>query len=782
MIGQTVGHYRLQEQLGAGGMGEVYRAHDTRLQRDVALKVLPTGQSGDPTARKRFRQEALALSRFNHPNIATIHDYDTDNGTDFLVMELVRGTPLSHRVASGPLSEREVIAVGVQIAEGLAAAHSHGVLHRDLKPANLAITPDGRVKILDFGLALLLRTTESTPTLLHADRTAGTLAYMSPEQINGTKVDERSDIYSGGAVLYELATGKRPFDASSPGPLIHAILNEAPPPPSTTNNTNSRELDRIILKALDKDPALRYQSANELLVDLKRLTGSPAAIPSRTGEKTSRRILIGAVVAASIAIVAAIALVNRSGATAPRPQHSIAVLRFENASGNPDDDPVAFAVSLDILQHLFKSSALGVTNASSSFAVKPGTPAAEAARRLSVDKVVNGTVQRNGDRLLVEVWLLDGETGQQEWSESYDRPSTDLSLTVTIARAIFDRLGVKLTTLEKQRLVVDAPDERRVQARDLHLQGRYYQSVRPPQPAKSREMFEKAIAVDPTYAPPYSMLAMNFVSQGMFTQTTPPMQFYPKAKELALKTLQLEQNDPQHMSIAHTVLAMTKLHHEWDWDGAEREFKRAIELNPSTGSGHHWYAHLLLTLDRIEESVTESERASELDPFNVMLASCVGWHCLYARRFEQAVARSQQAVEMDPSQFAAHYYLGRAFNQQKRLPEAIASFQQAVELSKGAPPVLAALGYAYASAGQKREAEEVLDTLTKRSRDRYIPAYDFAVVHAGLGDTENVFEWLEKAYLERSSWLVHVKWDERFAAYRSDPRFAHLLRRIGVPV
>lgn len=357
-----------------------------------------------------------------------------------------------------------------------------------------------------------------------------------------------------------------------------------------------------------------------------------------------------------------------------------------------------------------------------------------------------------------------------------------MSLPVTIARAIFDRLDVKLTPLEKQRLVPSTPNERRVQAHDLHLKGRYYQSVRPPQGAKAKQSFEKSLAVDPTYAPPYAMLAMQQVSQGMFSQTTPPMQFYPKAKELALKTLQLEQNDPQHMSIAHTVLAMTKLHHEWDWAGAEREFKAAIELNPSTGAGHHWYAHLLLTLDRVEESVAQSERAAELDPFNVMLASCVGWHCLYARQFDQAVIRSQRAVEMDPSQFAAHYYLGRAYHQQGRLPEAIASFQQAAELAKGAPPVLAALGYAFATAGQKREAEEVLAALTKRSADRYIPAYDFAVVHAGLGDREQVFQWLEKAYLERSSWLVHVKWDERFAAYRSDPRFAHLLRRIGVPV
>src|SRR5436309_7898112 len=260
MIGQTLGHYRVDEHLGAGGMGEVYKARDTRLERDVALKVLPQAKSGEPIARRRFRQEALALSRFNHPNIATIHDYDSADGTDFLVMELVGGTP-----PAGPLSEQEVLTIGVQIAEGLAAAHGHGVLHRDLKPANLAMTPDGRLKILDFGLALLVRTTESSPTMLHEDGTAGTLAYMAPEQINGGDVDERADIYSAGAVLYELATGRRPFNDPVAGRLIHAILIEQPAAPSAINPAISPALDGIILKALDKDPKRRYQSANALL-------------------------------------------------------------------------------------------------------------------------------------------------------------------------------------------------------------------------------------------------------------------------------------------------------------------------------------------------------------------------------------------------------------------------------------------------------------------------------------------------------------------------------------
>ena len=787
MISRTLGHYRVEEQLGAGGMGEVYRAHDTRLQRDVALKVLPPAKSGDPTARKRFRQEALALSRFNHPNIATIHDYDSVDGVDFLVMELVGGAPLTRRIASGPLSEHEVLTIGTQIAEGLAAAHAHGVLHRDLKPANLALTPDGRVKILDFGLASLVRSTASSPTMLREEGTAGTLAYMAPEQIDGAESDERADIYATGAVLYELAAGRKPFDAPTAGRLIQAILNETPQPPSGINPAISPALDALILKALSKDPKLRQQSATELLADLKRLPDSSSTVTDRVQPRIVRNSRVPLAIAAAVAIIAtmliAVVLLQRRAVPfGGQPQDSIAVLKFENVSGTPEDDVLANATSTEIILELMKCSTVRIANSSSSFLVKRGTAASEAARQLRVGKIVDGSVQRKGARTLVAVRLLDGETGQQIWSHSYERPANDLSIPVTIARTIFDRLGVRLTSAERGRLVPDAPQERRVKAREAYLKARYLWGSRPPQLAKAKEMLEEAITVDPTYAPAYVVLGQWYVMQGMFAQKIPPMQFYPKAKELAMKALQIEQNDITAVAAAHGVLAMTKLHHEWDWPGAEQEFKKAIELNPSSAVSHHWYAHLLLTLDRVDESLVESEKAAELDPLNVMWASCVGWHCLYAQRIDRAVAQSLQAVEMDPSQFSAHYYLGRAYQQQGRLPEAIASLEQAVELSNGAPPPLSALAYAYASAGRKREAEEILAKLTARSAERYIPAYDFAVVYAGLGDADKVFEWLDKAYLERSSWLVHVKWDERFARYRSDPRFTHLLRRIGVPV
>ncbi|PYQ47938.1 MAG: hypothetical protein DMF59_17485, partial [Acidobacteria bacterium] len=353
-------------QLGAGGMGEVYKAHDTRLDRDVALKILPAAKSADPTSRKRFRQEAFALSRFNHPHIATIHDYNSVDGIDFLVMELVNGV-----APVGPLSEKEVFATGAQIAEGLAAAHTHGVLHRDLKPANLAITPDGRLKILDFGLALLVRTTESSPTMLHDQGTAGTLAYMAPEQINGAVVDERADIYSAGAVLYELATGRRPFDDPVPGRLIHDILIEQPPAPSAINPAISPALDGIILKALDKDPKRRYQSANALLDALKQ-PSSESSIPVRRHRRSVLPVFITA--AAVVVLAIAIAAIYRGGIMfGGRPPQSIAVLRFENVSGNPDDEFLAHAISNDIILQLMRCSSVRVTNGTSSFLVKRGT-------------------------------------------------------------------------------------------------------------------------------------------------------------------------------------------------------------------------------------------------------------------------------------------------------------------------------------------------------------------------------------------------------------------------
>ncbi|HEY8133640.1 MAG TPA: protein kinase, partial [Thermoanaerobaculia bacterium] len=625
MIGQTLGHYRVDEHLGAGGMGEVYKARDTRLERDVALKVLPPAKSGEPTARRRFRQEALALSRFNHPNIATIHDYDSSHGTDFLVMELVGGTP-----PVGPLSEQEVLTIGVQIAEGLAAAHGHGVLHRDLKPANLAITPDGRLKILDFGLALLVRTTESSPTMLHEHGTAGTLAYMAPEQIDGAESDERADIYAAGAILYELATGRRPFDAPSTARLMHSILNDVPQPASRINPAISSALDALILKALSKDPKQRQQSATELLLDLKRLSSSATdRLPQPLIRKRRQAIPIVAAAAVIAVIATALIVIQRRGMITfgARPQDSIAVLRFENASGNPDDDVLTHAMSTEIILGLMKCSSLHVASGSSSFLVKRGTAIPDVARQLHVRKIVDGSVQRNGEGALVAVRLLDGNTGQEIWSHSYERAPDDLAVPVTIARAIFDHLDVRLTSAERQRLVPEPPQARRVKAHEAYLKARYLWLSRPPQLAKAKEVDEQAIAIDPTYAPPYVLLGQWYVMQGMFSQKIPPMQFYPKAKELAMKALQIDQNDMTAVaSGAHGVLAMTKLHHEWDWNGAEQEFKKAIELNPSSAVAHHWYAHLLLTLDRIDESVVESEKAAELDPLNVTWASCVGWH------------------------------------------------------------------------------------------------------------------------------------------------------------
>jgi len=654
MIGRTLGHYRVDKPLGAGGMGEVYSAHDTRLERDVGLKVLPRSKSEDPSARKRFRQEALTLSRLNHPNIATIHDYDSADGVDFLVMELVRGS-----APAGPLGEKQVVAIGTQIAEGLAAAHAHGVLHRDLKPANLAMTADGRIKILDFGLALLVRTTESSPTILHEQGTAGTLAYMAPEQINGTDIDERADIYATGAVLYELATGRRPFDSPVPGRLILAILTEEPAAPSTINPAISPALDRIILNALDKDPKPRYQSADALLADLREPFG-----PSRLRM------------------------------SAPRPAVFLPLkiaVRFENASGNPEDEAFANPIGSDLIFELMKSASVRVTNGASSWHVKREAPIPDLARELHVDKVVEGSVQRNGTRVLLDVRLYDGESGQQLWSQVFDRAADDLSLVPSVALAIFDQLGVRLTDTERKRLMTAPQEARRVKAREACLQAVYAWQMRPPQLAKAKELLDKAIATDPTYARPYVLLAQYHAMLGMFTQTIPPMQFYPKAKELAFQGIRLDQNDNVALSAAHGVLAMTKLHHEWDWQGSEEEFKKATELNPSSASGHHWYSHLLLALDRVDESLIESEKAAEVDPLNVTWASCVGWHCLYARQYDRAVARSLEAVDMDPSAFSAYYYLGRAYQQKGRLPWAISSLEQGVEVSNGVPPAMSGL-------------------------------------------------------------------------------------------
>lgn len=779
MIGSRLGRYRIEEQLGAGGMGVVYRAYDTRLQRDVALKVLPERSKTDDATRKRFRREALALSRLNHPNIATVHDFDSHDGLDFLVMELIPGvTPAANRAG---LPEQDVLKFGLQLAHGLAAAHSAGVLHRDLKPANLKVTPDGRLKILDFGLAQLQRPissaaeTETAPVDASA---AGTLPYMSPEQIEGGPVDERSDVYGAGAVLYEWLTGRRPFETSSPK-LVHSILNEEPTAPRSVNGAISPGLEQVVLKAIDKNPDRRYQSAKELAVDLGRLLGGSESGRAHALPAPRRHGVRKIAALSAVAIVAVLAVILASlrfrGGFGGSPVEPIVVLPLHNASGDPAQEYMVDGVTRVLTATLVRISALRVTNAVSAWEYKEKpNDLAKMSSELGVRKLVQGSVAPAGDQIRVSLAVVDVASGARLWSQTYAAKRPELRTVLgAAAKDVARAAGVRVSAEDEERLSSDKPVD--PTAQEAHLRGVY--AAMNGNGADARRYFEQAMKADPTFAPPWAAMAGQYVQTGWFAQTIPPMQAYPKAKELALKAIALDDG----MAEPHIALAAIKLHHEWDWEGAEAEFKRAIELAPSSAGAHHIYAHLLLAMGRIDESVHETRLASELDPLNPQFASCVGWHCLYARQYDEAIAQCMKIVRDKRAVALTYYYLGRVYARQGKLDEAVAALQTSVEESGGQNPMLATLGYALARTGKRDEALQVLEKLEERARTRYVSAMDIAVVHAGLNDREKVFEWLERAYLERSTWLVHVAWDDRFTDFQADPRFTALLQRMGLP-
>ena len=780
VAGQTLGHYRILEQIGAGGMGVVFRAHDERLDRDVALKILPSGALADESARKRFRKEALALSRLNHPNIATVFDFDSQSGTDFLVTELVGGACLDVRLLSGPLPEKEVVRLGIQLAEGLAAAHAQGVVHRDLKPGNVRLTAEGRLKILDFGLAKVMRPAEegaATASLSEVQGPAGTLPYMAPEQLLGEAVDARTDLWAAGLLLYEMATGRRPFEAKSSAGLTDEILHAAPAAPRQAQGKLSPRLEEIILKCLEKEPERRYQSAKELAVDLQRLRTPSLAVPVRpAGWARRRRWVLAA--GATAAVLVAVVLGLNPGGTRQRlwgggqpTIRSIAVLPLQNLSGDPKQDYFADGMTEELTTELAQLGQWKVISNTSVQQYKEAHKSLpEIARELNVDGVLEGSVQRSGGHVRVTAQLIRARTDEHLWARSYDRDLKDvLTLESDLAREIAGEVNLKLTGEQRRRLGRERSV--RPEAYEAYLQGLNTLRLR-----QALASFQKATEIDPNYAPAYAAQANTYFWMAYFG-TLSPAEAFPKAKAAAQKALELDDSLPE----AHAALGSVYLHHEWNFAEAEKEYRRALDLNPNDADVHHLYAHFLLAMNRPEDSVTESQRAMELDPVDPTLISCVGWHSLYAGMPDRAIEMSLRALQMDPDDFWAHFYIGWAYEQKGRYKEAVASQKKAVEASGGIPFALAALARAYALAGQRGEAERVLAQLLERSRKGYVSAYEIASVYAGLGDKEKTFEWLQKAYEERSSLLIHLSWDTRFKAYRSDPRFQQLAARIGLP-
>lgn len=781
-----LGHYRIAEKIGQGGMGEVYRAQDEHLDREVAIKFLPSGTLPDEHSRKRFRKEALALSKLNHPNIATIHDFDTQQGVDFLVMEYVPGVTLSQRIADHNLREKEFTALGLQLVEGLAAAHEQHVIHRDLKPHNLRLTPDGRLKILDFGLAKLTQpATQEAETESKTWTLAGTLPYMSPEQLQGETVDERSDIWAVGAVLYEMATGHAAFHEKTATATADAILHKPVVPPGRLAHELSRRGEEIVLKCLEKDPENRYQSAKELAVDLRRLSpsSSSSAVPlaePKSRHRFTRTAAEGLVV---LFIVVTLALAfnfsgwrDRLSGHDRKPQiASLAVLPLANLSSDPEQEYFADGMTEALITDLAKSTNLRVISRTSVMHYKATKkPLPEIARELGVDAVVEGSVQRSEDHVRITAQLIRAVTDEHIWADSYQRDLHDiLDLQNEVAHAITQNVEGRLG----QRSEVRDGRARSVnpEAYEAYLKGRYHWNRRDRASLeKSLAFFEEAIAKDPNYAQAYAGLADVYVVIGS-EWANAPRDVNEKAKAAAQRALAIDDSLPEpHASLA------TIYHNEWHWPEAEREFKRAIELNPSYATAHHWYSIYLATAGRFDESVNEAKKAAELDPLSLIISASFGNRLNEARRYEEASNQCRSTLDMDPNFGLAYLCIGNSYVNEGRFQEGIPELQKGIQLLPGNPYFIAQLGIAYALSGDRAGAKEVLTKLKDPSQPR-LPAFSIAMVYAGLHDKEQTIIWLEKGCQEHNEDMVYLKIEPVLDPIRSDLRFQDLIRRVGFP-
>jgi TolB-like protein/Flp pilus assembly protein TadD len=788
-VGLELGHYRIAEKIGAGGMGEVYRARDEHLARDVAIKVLPPGTLIDESARKRFRKEALILSQLNHPNVATIHDFDTQQGVDFLVMEYIPGITLSEKVAGRPLPETEVVRLGMQLAEGLAAAHEQGVVHRDLKPGNLRVTSDGRLKILDFGLAKLwlpVTASGATESFSETHAMAGTLPYMAPEQLLGGEVDARTDIHAAGAVLYEMSKGKRPFAEVEPSQLIAAILRRSPQLPRAVNPSVSSELERIIGKCLEKEPENRYQSAKELAVDLRRLGVPSAGTPVRAAEPKRLGRIAKAAPFLVLLLVAALVIAFYAGGWRDRalrqgvapPISSLAVLPLVNFSHDPEQDYFADGMTEALITDLAKTAEFRVISRTSVMRYK-GTqkPLPEIARELNVDAVVEGSVQRSGSRVRITAQLIRGATDQHLWAESYERDLRDiLGLQDEVARAIAQRVESKLNPKNQG----DREPRRSVrpEAYEAYLKGRYYFERRTPEDLrKSAEYFQEAIAKEPDYAPAYVGLADFYNIASNESVLTPEESFF-KAKAAAKKALEIDNS----LGEAHAALAGA-LTNEYDWKGAEPEFRRALELDPGSARAHYLYGYTFLgALGRHQEAISEIQRARELDPLSLIINTNLGVSFWLAGQVDEAIQQCLSTLRMDPHFAVAHYCLAWAYDQKGMVEEAVSEAEQANAAENGQDSQsVSNLARAYILAGKSAKAQQTIAKLNELSKTAYVSSYDRATVSLALGKNDRATVELQHAYEAHDDRLRWLNTDPRLKPLHSDPRFQDLLRRMNFP-
>ncbi len=843
--GTNINQYRIISSLGSGGMGEVYLAQDVRLGRKVALKLLYEDVTRGDDWVRRFEQEARATSSLNHPNIITIYEVGHADGSHFISTEFIDGQTLRQHLNHNVMTLREALDISIQVATALATAHAEGIIHRDIKPENVMLRADGYVKVLDFGLAKfiekrLLGFSNSDPDAetqdfvnTHPGAVMGTISYMSPEQARGTDVDARSDIFSLGILLYEMLTGRQPFDGSTASDVIISILQKKPKPIARFSQDVPIEIERIVEKALSKNREERYQTIKDMLIDLKRLkrgleleeetsdehgqelsrqllssstgggvrvsregvsrdrisreqptihteevTISPTTPSSPVGLVSSNTssaeyIVKGIKQNKKIALIVVGAIVIALAAflyyRATRPIDSIAVLPFTDTSSEPGSN-----LGDDITEQLIYT----LSKLSPNLRVAPfndvqrfkGQPAQEAGRQLNVRAVLSGRVTKNGDNVTISTELVDLRDNRVIWGDRSVTKFSDITLGVqNIVASVSDKIGLKLS----------AEDEKRRKAESFYMRGRNAWNKRTADAIKEASgYFSEALKVDPNYAPARAGLADSYNMLGTYGASA-PKEAFPKAITEAETALRLDNN----LAEAHAALAYAKFRGEWNWPEAEKEFKEAIRLNPNYASAHQWYASYLSARRRFDEAEAETVRTQELDKTSLIINSHFGLIYFFSERFDDAITACRKTIKLDPKFFVARRYLGLAYAQSGKYKEAVEEFEGAIRDSKESPLMRAEYASVLALKGETDKARAELDKLLamKEKKEPYISAYHIAAIYVALKEGENAFKWLDRAVDERADWMVFLNVDPRFKDLRSDPKFKSLLQDMKLP-
>jgi len=788
-VGQTLGDYRIVERLGRGGMGEVYLAEDPKLERYVALKILPPDLAGDADRLVRFQREIKILASLSHPNIVTVHTVDEIDDLHFFTMERVSGESLTEKLARGPLSLRRFLEISIPLADALCMAHERGIIHRDLKPDNVMINEEGIVKVLDFGLAKsgpVVASEDGEPVatddLTQQGTIVGTFLYMSPEQVKGEDLDPRSDIFSLGVVMYEMACGRRPFAGHQPVEILSAILKDDPPPVTWFYPELPNQLARIVRHCLEKDPRRRFQTSrdvrNELAdLELEQLTvRTPTPVeplgakPPETSRASLPRWSLVAVMVA-ILIFVVFDLERRSQPPALEGEiDALAVLPLRDLSEGGGDEYFADGMTEALITDLAKIPDLKVIAVDSVLPLKDSDLApAEIARRLDVDALVQGSVIRSESGVRVSAQLMAASTGDLFWAENFERAAGEvLALQRDLAAAI---------TREIQKQVIpemqQEPDQRMdPRAHEAYLKGRYFWNRRSPDDLiKAIEQLELAIELGPDFAPSYAALADCYILLGsVLYAVIPPREVMPKAREASLQALELD----DRLADAHASLGQYQLFYEWDSWKAEQRFLKALELNPNYATGHHWYS-LLLSLDgRVEKAIEHAEKARELDPLSLVIGLNLGTRHFYARDYDKAEHYYMNVLDLDPDFHLTHMFLARVYQETDRSDAALREMHLA-DWPPGQDPLVKAFkAFSLARAGDETEARAVLQEMHEMAQTQYVPAHTFAIAYSGLGDTEEMFRQLDRAVEERSGMIPFLAVEPMDDRYRSDPRMEAL--------